>query len=129
MRYRRIASALTFACTLALSSSRASADEAEAACAPGWESPIFAIARGSVVRITDGDGWGAGFVWKTPRTIVTAMHVVAQARTVDIVYADGSKGRARVVAGDRTTDVAILELQGDAPTLIPLELGDPASLP
>jgi hypothetical protein len=82
-----------------------------------------------VVRITDGGGWGAGFVWKTPRQIVTAMHVVAHARSFDIVFGDGSKGRAHIVAGDTASDVAILELDGDAPALAPLELGDPASLP
>lgn len=101
----------------------------EGACAPGWESTVFTSARGSVVRIANGGSWGAGFVWKTPRHIVTAMHVVERARSFDIVFGDGSKGRARIVAGDRVSDLAILELEGNAPNLTPLELVDPASLP
>jgi hypothetical protein len=102
--------------------------DADLACSPGWESALFATARGSVVRITDGGGWGAGFAWKTPRTIVTAMHVVRHGRSFEISFGDGSKGRAHIVAGDTESDVAILELDGDAPALAPLELGDPASV-
>ena len=130
----RFASALAFV-ALVGTSSVAAADElapvrldADLACAPGWESALFATARGSVVRITDGGSWGAGFVWKTPRTIVTAMHVVRHGRSFEISFGDGSKGRAHIVAGDTEADVAILELDGDAPPLAPLELGDPASV-
>ncbi len=121
---------------LLASATQAAADEpdpvrldADVACSPGWESTLFVAARGSVVRITDGSGWGAGFAWNTPRQIVTAMHVVARARSFDIVFGDGSKGRAHIVAGDSASDVAILELDGAAPALAPLELGDPASVP
>src|SRR4051794_3202095 len=94
--------------TLALVPAVALAGEEDASCLPGWESNIFASARSSVVRITDGSGWGAGFAWKTPRTIVTAMHVVEHGPSFDVIFGDGSKGRAHVVAGDRTTDVALL---------------------
>src|SRR4051794_58223 len=114
---------------VALAPAPAMAGEEDAACLPGWESALFARARGSVVRITDGSGWGAGFVWKTPRTIVTAMHVVDHGTSFDVIFGDGSKGKAKLVAGDVTTDIAILELEGNAPALTPLELGDPASLP
>ncbi|HSO37875.1 MAG TPA: serine protease [Labilithrix sp.] len=137
MRLERIRLALSLVAVMALAPALARADEPvpaaveppAAACAPGWESDVFAAARGSVVRITDGDGWGAGFAWKTPRHIVTAMHVVDHARSFEIVFGDGSKGRAHVVAGNRSTDVAILVLDGDPPKLTPLGLGDPASLP
>jgi hypothetical protein len=98
-------------------------------CAPGWENSVFLTAKSSVVRITDGGGWGAGFFWKTPHRIVTAMHVVARARSFEIVFADGTKARARLVGGDERNDVAILELDGVAPSgIVPLELADPASL-
>ena len=95
-----------FSCSVVLvallaSATQAAADEpapvrldADVACSPGWESTLFVAARGSVVRITDGSGWGAGFAWNTPRQIVTAMHVVARARSFDIVFGDGPKGRA-----------------------------------
>lgn len=89
---------------------------------------MFSSVKSSVVRISDGGGWGAGFVWKDPRRIVTAMHVVARARSFDIYFADGSKGRAHLVAGNRDEDIAILELDGKAPSLTPLELADPAAM-
>lgn len=100
---------------------------AEARCAPGWESSVFAAARPSVVRITHDDKWGAGFAWKSPRTIATAMHVVEGSRSFEIIFDDGSKGRAHVVGGDRRSDVALLELD-EGHDLRPLELGDPGAL-
>lgn len=111
-------------------SSFAAAQESppESRCLPGWENVVFSTAKSSVVRISDGGGWGAGFVWKDPRRIVTAMHVVARARAFDIYFADGSRGRAHLVAGNKDEDVAILELDGKAPAVSPLEIADAAAM-
>ena len=114
-----------------LTSSVASAQEKtadETRCAPGWESTVSTTVKSSVVRISDGGGWGAGFVWKDPRRIVTAMHVVSRARNFDIYFAEGTRGRAHIVAGNEREDIAILELDGKAPSLTPLELADPAAM-
>lgn len=113
-----------------LTSSVASAQEpsSESRCLPGWENAVFSTVKSSVVRISDGGGWGAGFVWKDPRRIVTAMHVVSRARTFEIYFADGSRGRAHLVAGNENEDVAILELDGEAPALLPLEISDAAAM-
>lgn len=117
---------LAFACAVLFAARAANAQER---CAPGWESTVFTRVKSSVVRISDGGSWGAGFVWKTPRRIVTAMHVVKRARSYEIVFADGTHARAHLVGGDEKEDVAILELDGNAPQLTPLDFGDPASLP
>ena len=102
--------AVFFAVMAALpTSSIASAQEKtadETRCAPGWESTVSTTVKSSVVRISDGGGWGAGFVWKDPRRIVTAMHVVSRARNFDIYFAEGTRGRAHIVAGNEREDIA-----------------------
>jgi hypothetical protein len=118
-----------FVLLFVLFTSTASAAEPSEHCPTGWESTVFLNSKSSVVRISDGGGWGAGFFWKTRTRIVTAMHVVASARSFEIVFADGTHGRAHLVAGDEKNDVAILELDGSPPSgTAPLELADPASL-
>jgi hypothetical protein len=120
---------LFFAVALLVASRTAAAAEQPEHCPAGWESSVFVTAKASVVRITDGGGWGAGFLWKSSRRIVTAMHVVARARSFEIIFADGTHGRAHLVGGDKRNDIAILDLDGPAPPgLVPLELADPASL-
>lgn len=114
---------------MAASASAAEQGEQPEHCPAGWESSVFLRTKASVVRITDGGGWGAGFFWKTNHRIVTAMHVVRRARSFEIIYADGTRGRAHVIAGNEKDDVAILELDGVAPSgVAPLDLADPASL-
>jgi hypothetical protein len=117
----------TLALAVLLVPKRAAADTPS--CAPGWEATVYAAARASVVRIHDGNGFGAGFFWKSPKRVVTAMHVVAHDPHPSLILADGTRLPAHLVAGDDTNDVAILELDGDAPDVPLLLLGDPASLP
>jgi hypothetical protein len=57
------------------------------------------------------------------------MHVVAGAKSYEVLLSDGSKRTAHLVAGDKEADVALLELDGATPMLRPLELRDPATLP
>lgn len=58
------------------------------------------------------------------------MHVADGARSIEIEFDDGSKSNARLVAGDRESDLAFLELDGaPARALTPLELGDPNAVP
>jgi len=71
-----------------------------------------------------GTGWGT-----TKGYIVTASHVVANGKTIE-VYSDGEKiGQARVVADDPANDLAVLKLVSGGARLQVLPLAErPASL-
>ncbi|MBT8494032.1 MAG: serine protease, partial [Deltaproteobacteria bacterium] len=65
-----------------------------------------------------------------PRQVVTAEHVVRDAKVVEIMFEGRRKERARVVRVDRKSDMALLETSRRTPARLPikparsLELGD-----
>lgn len=84
------------------------------------------VAADSVVRVRSGRHWGAGFVYGSPRHVVTAFRLVARGRGVTLVTRDGTHVEARVVAHDKAYDLAILETAEPVPDAEPLEAA-PAS--
>jgi putative serine protease PepD len=70
---------------------------------------------------------GSGFVIDEEGHIVTNQHVVGNAETVNVRFANGDEARARVVGRDASTDVALLDLEGDR-DVTPLALGASESL-
>lgn len=84
----------------------------EATCPSDWEERVYRDASQSVVRVKTQDGWGAGFFYEDGVTIVTALHVVAQGRSVQIVARTGETRRATVVHNaEQDLDLAVLELE------------------
>jgi putative serine protease PepD len=71
---------------------------------------------------------GTGFEIDSKGDILTADHVVAGASSITAKLADGTVRRARVLGTDRSTDVAVLEIDASGLTLHPLPLGDSGSL-
>ena len=69
-------------------------------------------------------GEGSGFIWDTKGHIVTNYHVVATASIVDVEFADGTQYPASVIGLDPNSDLAILKVDSNGKTLIPLNLGD-----
>lgn len=70
---------------------------------------------------------GSGFVIDEQGHIVTNQHVVGDAETATVRFANGDEAAARVVGTDPSTDVAVLELRGDR-DVTPLDLGSSDSL-
>lgn len=64
----------------------------------------------SVVAVLTDAGEGSGVVWESSGLVVTNRHVVAQATRLDVAFADGKRSRARIVAADAVTDLAVLEV-------------------
>lgn len=86
---------------------------------------IYARANPGVVNIQTELGSGSGFVWDTDGHIVTNNHVVAGASIIEVVFADKSRARARIVGTDEDADVAVIRVQNvPAGKLFPLEMGD-----
>ena len=65
---------------------------------------------------------GTGFVIDDEGRILTNHHVVEDATSVTVTFANGDEAEARVVGSDPSTDVALLELEEDR-DVTALELG------
>ena len=75
-----------------------------------------------------GEGTGSGFVIDKQGHIVTNNHVVAEASTVNVIFADGTSARAKIVGQDSYSDLAVIQVDVPADKLAPVELGDSTSL-
>ena len=69
-------------------------------------------------------GEGSGFVWDDKGRIVTNQHVVDDAETVTVIFADRTQVLAKVLGGDTDSDLAVLELEEPLDNLVPLDRGD-----
>ena len=91
---------------------------------------IYQATLPSVVRIittvNGGGGEGSGWVWSADGYIVTNYHVVENARTITVYFADGREYDAQVVGTDTNGDIAVIKV--DANNLVPAQVGDSASL-
>nr|MDQ3578301.1 trypsin-like peptidase domain-containing protein [Actinomycetota bacterium] len=79
------------------------------------------------VRTANGQGLGSGVILSADGRIVTNNHVVAGADDIRIIFADGRTASARVVGGDSTADLAVLQADGVS-GLTPATLGDSADV-
>jgi putative serine protease PepD len=72
---------------------------------------------------------GTGFVIDTKGNIMTAEHVVANASSISVQFADGSKAKATVVGQpDKSTDTAVIHVDVNASKLHPLTLGNSSNV-
>jgi putative serine protease PepD len=75
--------------------------------------PAAAVAAAlgpAVVQIETGSGLGSGFVYDESGLVMTAYHVVSDARTVRVRLADGTRLDGQVVGSDPSTDVAVVAI-------------------
>ena len=86
---------------------------------------IYESAREGVVSVRTGSGSGTGFVVDRDGTLVTNAHVVGDSDTVQVQFADDETAQARVAGVDRSSDLAVLEVDtGETGPLHALELAD-----
>ena len=100
---------------------------------------IYKASAAAVVEITvssageanqfGGDGGtqqaqGSGFVYDTQGHVITNQHVVDGAQTVSVKFANGKTYSAKVVGGDPSTDIAVIDVDAPASELKPLVLAD-----
>jgi S1-C subfamily serine protease len=64
-----------------------------------------------VVTVLTADGNGSGVVYRGDGHIITNEHVVRGATAVTLVFADATRGPARVIATDPITDIAVLQAE------------------
>jgi S1-C subfamily serine protease len=73
-------------------------------------------------------GEGSGFVWDADGHIITNYHVVEDAETVKVSFANGTSAGAEVIGTDADADLAVLKVDLPASELKPLVLGDSDNL-
>ena len=71
---------------------------------------------------------GTGFEIDSNGNILTAEHVVADANSIKVEFADGSTTKATLVGADKSTDTAVIHVDVAASKLHPLTLGSSASV-
>jgi S1-C subfamily serine protease len=104
---------------------------------PAHGETVYATIQPSLVVIqTDeadangnpGHGIGSGVIVNDAGTVLTALHVVANARTIRLTFADGSRSQATVAGQDPTKDIAVLQPDPVPVSFVPAVLGNPAAL-
>ncbi|MDK2982005.1 MAG: serine protease Do [Chloroflexota bacterium] len=67
---------------------------------------------------------GSGFVWDTEGHIVTNNHVVENADTIRVTFADGTSVPATLVGNDASSDLAVIQIDLPASELTPIKVAD-----
>jgi S1-C subfamily serine protease len=74
------------------------------------------------------EGTGSGFVLDEAGHIVTNYHVVENAESITVIFADETETAARVIGVDPRNDLAVLAVEELPPDIQPLPLGDASEL-
>ncbi len=72
-------------------------------------------------------GAGSGFIIDADGLIVTNQHVIENAESVTVKFADGTTAEATVVGADPLTDIALLQVETDEPLAV-VEFGSSEKL-
>jgi len=91
-------------------------------------SAIFHRVGPSVVVVRAGDALGTGVIVANDGTILTANHVIAGAKDINVTFADGTKSRAVVVSSDPRHDIAALTPSALPGVIVPATLGGAADV-
>ena len=76
--------------------------------------------------LSRGSATGSGVVLSQDGYVITNYHVVEGATAISVLFTDGRQLNARMVGGDKLSDLAVLQV--DAQDLIPAEFGDSDTL-
>ncbi|MDO8490780.1 MAG: trypsin-like peptidase domain-containing protein [Dehalococcoidia bacterium] len=104
---------------------------------PSYASQVYGIIQPSVVRVEalvpategkTGNALGAGVVIADDGTILTSLHIVRDASTVRVMFADGTESDASIVLSQPQNDLAVLRPNVIPDDLVPATLGSSATL-
>jgi S1-C subfamily serine protease len=73
-------------------------------------------------------GVGSGVVINENGDILTALHVVADATEIEIIFADGTQATAEIVSAEPDNDIAVLHPNRPPELIVPAILGNPAGM-
>lgn len=110
---------------------------ASATPAPAFSSQVYQVIQPSLVLIqthgasTDGkdeNGLGSGVVIDDGGDILTSLHVVANAKSIQITFADGTHSNGKVTTTQPDNDIAVLRADQPPAQLFPATLGNPNAM-
>ncbi|MGQ0600633.1 MAG: S1C family serine protease [Anaerolineales bacterium] len=101
--------------------------------APATSSLVYQTVRPSLVLIettrpNDEGGLGSGVVVTLEGDILTSLHVVANAETITLTFADGTQSAGQIVAEQPENDIAVVRADQLPTVLVPATLGNPGAL-
>jgi S1-C subfamily serine protease len=71
---------------------------------------------------------GTGVIINDQGAILTARHVIASARTIQVTFSDGTVATARVLKEERDEDIAVLQPERPPQVIVPAVLGSSSGL-
>jgi S1-C subfamily serine protease len=104
---------------------------------PPFSVQVYQIIQPSLVLIeTDGaaangnpeHSLGSGVIINDQGEILTALHVVDHARTITVIFADGTESAATVASSQPEIDIAMLSAATLPQTIVPATVGNPGAL-
>jgi len=107
---------------------------ASATPAPAYSAQVYRAIQPSLVLIvtdgadggdTDDHGLGSGVLISDEGEILTALHLVDGAATVEVTFADGTQSSAQVASTQPENDIAVLQPEQLPETVVPAVLGNP----
>jgi S1-C subfamily serine protease len=91
--------------------------------------PSLVLIQGDLDGSAGGENdLGTGVVINAAGQILTARHVVADAQTVEVTFADGTKAAAHVTSQEPDNDIAVLEADQAPETIVPAVIGSTGGL-
>jgi S1-C subfamily serine protease len=72
-------------------------------------------------------GLGSGVVVTLRGDILTALHVVEGATSIEVTFADGTRSKATIVSRDAENDIAVVRAASPPAAPVPAMLGNPAA--
>ena len=99
---------------------------------PAISSYVYSVIRPSLVLIRtaseEGDGLGSGVIISDQGAILTSLHVVEGAGSVEVTFADGTTSDASLAGSQPENDIAVLLPATLPDTVVPAVLGNPGAL-
>jgi S1-C subfamily serine protease len=82
--------------------------------------------RPTAAKPDDGE-IGSGVIVNVRGDILTALHVVASAASIQVTFADGTKSAAEIVSQKDDSDIAVLRAKNPPQQIVPAVLGNPSA--
>ena len=110
---------------------------ASATPAPPYSALVYGVIRPSLVLIQterpDADeehagGLGSGVIIDENGSVLTSLHVVADASSIKLTFADGSESSAQVAVAQPENDIAVLRPDELPDKFVPATLGNPNAM-
>lgn len=105
---------------------------------PAYSSLVFRVIQPSLVLIEstlppddagkNQDGLGSGVIIDDKGDILTALHVVADATSIEVIFTDGTKSDAQIAVKQPENDIAVLKASKLPAQVIPATLGNPNAM-